>query len=175
MCAVIKPDCSHISFVFHYPLSVSYMCFAVRYWMYSTGVAAHYRLVHLCARSTQVDQWFCLLLFHGVVLLFRVDKAMLTDHIGCPHADRSQVTCTCTCVSVSVCEHLPLHNQLVHSYRGTAERLAIFWKWKRRLTSFAQALTHPRTADTSPHTEAGKQSATETHSLGSCGGEDELL
>lgn len=36
-------------------------------------------------------------------------------------------------------------------------------------------LTHPRTADTSSHTEAGKQSAMETHSLGSCGGEDELL
>lgn len=91
------------------------------------------------------------------------------------HMHTSQVTCTCTCASTGVCEHLSLQNQLLQSDRGNAERLAISWRWKRWLTSFARVLTHPRTADTSSHTEAGKQSAMETHSLGSCGGEDELL
>lgn len=52
-----------------------------------------------------------------------------------------------TRVPPRVCEHLSLQNQLLRSDTGNAERLAISWKWKRRLTSFAQVLTHPRTAD----------------------------
>ncbi|KAK9536258.1 hypothetical protein VZT92_006058 [Zoarces viviparus] len=63
----------------------------------------------------------------------------------------------------------------LHSDTGNGEMPAISRKWKRRLTSFAQVLAHPGTVDASSHTEAGKQSAMETHRLGSCGGEDELL
>lgn len=44
--------------------------------------------------------------------------------------------------------------------------------WWRRLPSFAQVLTHPRTADTS---SCADRPAAEIQCPGSCGGEDELL
>lgn len=150
VCAVWEVDCSQISSALQQEPSICFMYFAVR--------GRHYR--------PQLYRFFpgnWVETLHGFnrcssTPLTYFSVSMLCALV-CPHAHMYMPMCL-----HGVCEHLPLKNRLLQRDTGSGERLVIFLKWNRRLTSFAQVLTHPRTADTSSHTAAGKQSAIETQS-----------
>lgn len=92
------------------------------------------------------------------------------------------------CVSNVDSSHLLLHADSSHAYpRASPQSVPVFiqsslcclvqaaQRWKRKLTSFSQVLTHPRTADTSLHGEADALWPWRPTVLVPVAGEDELL